>query len=184
MEEKQINIWNEAALPGLVLGSVSIIYMVLSMLMGSLAGTGRMAFLIGLLSFLLWAGKLFLCIWLMKFFMLRFSGRNPSADNRKVFRFGMVVALFSALLYSGFDLVYMLYINPDYIGQSFDLIMQQYASMADSSTLEAMENMKSDMPAITFFSQLVWCWLFGTALSSIFSRKIPSDASDPFKNQQ
>lgn len=184
MDEKRINLWNEAASPGLVLGLVSIAYLALSMLTGKLAGTGGMAFLIGLLSFLLWAGKLFLCIWLFRFFLLRFAERNASADNRAVFRFGMVVALYSALLYSGFYLVYLLYINPDAIAQSFELAMQQYSSMMDAASIEAMENMMADMPAISFFSQLIWCWLFGTVLSAIFSKKIPSDASNPFDNGQ
>jgi len=184
MDEKRINLWNEAAVPGLVLGLVSIAYLAISMLTGRLAGTGGTAFLIGMLSFLLWAGKLFLCIWLLKFFLLRFSERNTSAGNKTVFRFGMVVALYSALLYSGFYLVYLLYINPDAIAQSFDLAMQQYSSMMDAATLEALENMKADMPTITFFSQLIWCWLFGTVLSAIFSKKIPSDSSDPFTNGQ
>ena len=184
MEQEKINIWNEAGKSGLVLGLVSILYLVITSLVTKLGATGGMAFLIGLLDFILWAAKLFICIWLMRTFMLRFSAANPSADNRKVFKFGMVTALYSALLFSAFYLVYVLYINPEALTASFDSILGQYSGMVDSATLEAMENMESDLPTISFFTNLIWCWLFGTILSAIFSKKIPSRSSDPFKDQQ
>ncbi len=184
MSENKINIWEDAAKPGLVLGLVSILYMFVTMFTSRLAGTGAAAFLIGTLNFLLWAAKLFLCIYLMRAFMLAFSGNRPSADNRAVMRFGMVVALYSALLYSAFYLVYVLYINPESISSSFELVMQQYAGMMDSDSLATLQNMESDMPAIGFFTNLVWCWLFGTVLSAIFSRNIPVSSSDPFKDDK
>ncbi len=184
MEQEKINIWNEAGKSGLVLGLVSIVYMVVASLVSKLGATGATAFLIGFLNFILWAAKLFICIWLMRTFMLHFSAKNPSADNRKVFRFGMVTALYSSLLFSAFYLVYVLYINPESLTASFDAIMAQYSGMVDSQTLESMENMKSEMPAISFFSNFIWCWLFGTIISAIFSKNIPSSSSDPFKDQQ
>lgn len=183
MAEEKINIWNEAAVPGLVLGLVSIAYMVVNLLTSRLAGTGGMAFLIGLLGFVLWAAKIAACILLLRHFLLAFSRRNPSADNRKVFQFGMVVALYSALLYSGFYLVYVLYIDPDTIAASMEAAMSAYSSMMTSDMRAAMENMQADMPAIGFFSNLIWCWLFGTVLSAIFSRTIPGPIrDDPFKD--
>lgn len=185
MAEEKINIWNEAAVPGLVLGLVSIVYMVVNLLTSRLAGTGGAAFLIGLLGFVLWAAKIAACILLLRHFLLAFSRRNPYADNRKVFQFGMVVALFSALLYSGFYLVYTLYINPDMIAASMEAAMSAYAGMMDSEMMSAMQNMQDSMPAIGFFSNLIWCWLFGTVLSAIFSRNIPGPVQDdPFKDNQ
>lgn len=184
MEEKRINLWNEAGKAGLVLGLVSIAYLIITHFTGKMAGSGLGAFAIGTLNFVLWAGKLFLCIWLVRYFLLQFSKRNPSADNKKVFSFGMVTALYSAILYSAFYLLYVLYLAPESIAASMDAIMSQYASGVDSNTLEMMENMKADMPTISFFVNLVWCWLFGTILSAIFSRKIPANADDPFKTTE
>lgn len=185
MAEERINIWNEAAIPGLVLGLVSIAYMVVNMLTSRLAGTGGTAFLIGLLGFVLWAAKIAACILLLRHFLLAFSRRNPSADNHSVFHFGMVVALYSALLYSGFYLVYVLYIDPDMIASSMEAAMSAYSGMMDSNMISAMENMQGSMPAIGFFSNLIWCWLFGTVLSAIFSRNIPAPIQDdPFKDNQ
>ncbi len=182
MEENKIPLWSEAGVPGIILGTVSIVYLLVNSFTAKLAGTGFTAILIGTLNFLLWAGKLMLCLWLLRFFLLRFSSRNPAADNRKVFHFGIACAVLSALLYSVFYLAYVLYINPEVINASFDLAMQQYSSMLDAASLEAMENMRSDMPVATFFTTLIWCFLFGTVASYIFSRHIPADADDPFKD--
>lgn len=184
MKEKRINLWNEAGKAGLVLGTISILYMIITLFIGKIAGSGIKAILIGTLNFALWAGKLVLCIWLMRFFLLKFSKSNPSADNNKVFRFGMLVALLSALLYSAFYLVYILYIDPNSMAEAFDLAIQQYSASLDAQSLEALENIKSDMPTISFFAQLIWSWLFGTILSAIFSRKIPSDKNNPFTPEE
>ena len=154
MKEKRINLWNEAGKAGLVLGTVSILYMIITLFTGKIAGSGIKAILIGTLNFALWAGKLVLCIWLMRFFLLKFSKSNPSADNNKVFRFGMLVALLSALLYSAFYLVYILYIDPNSMAEAFDLAIQQYSASLDAQSMEALENIKSDMPTISFFAQL------------------------------
>lgn len=180
MTEERINIWNAAGKPGLVLGVVSILYMVINHFIGKIAATGSVAIIVGFANFLLWAGKLFLCIWLMRTFMLGFSAAHKSADNNKVFRFGVVVALLSAIVFSAFNLVYMLYIAPEILSESFDLVMQQYAGRFSASEMESLSNMQADLPRFTFIINFIWCFLFGTILSAIFSRKIPSDLNNPF----
>ena len=62
MQDEKVNIWADAGVPGLILGAVSIAYLVLNSLMGGLAGSGITAFLIGTLTFLVWAGKIFLLL--------------------------------------------------------------------------------------------------------------------------
>lgn len=184
MEENKVNIWSEASMPGLVLGAVSIAYLLLNSLITGLAGTGMVAFLIGTLTFVVWAGKFVLCIWLFGFFQKKFAKAHGITERKKIFQYGLVVAGFSALLYSVFSLAYMLYINPEALNASFDLAMQQYAPMMDSSTLESMENLRADMPAATFIVNLLWCFLFGTILSAIFSSKLAPDSDNPFQDEQ
>ena len=184
MEEKKLIIWSDASVPGLILGGISIAYLLLNSLVTGLAGTGMLAFLIGTLTFILWAGKLFLCIWLLQRFMQKFHSGHPESARRQLFRFGMAVAALSALFYSVFSLAYVLYINPEAINASFDLVMQQYAGMLDAATLESMENMRSDMPVATFITNLLWCFLFGTILSAIFSARIAPNSDNPFQDQQ
>ena len=59
-----------------------------------------------------------------------------------------------------------------------DTVMQAYAQILDSNTLSQMDKMLGKMPQITFFSNLIYCFIFGTVLSAILSRNIPS--KDPF----
>ena len=50
--------------------------------------------------------------------------------------------------------------------------------MFDSNTLSVMEETLQNLPAITFVSNLIYCFLYGTILSAILSRSIPQP--DPF----
>ena len=46
-------------------------------------------------------------------------------------------------------------------------------------TPEMMEQMQGKMPVISFFSNFIWCFLYGSILSSILSSRIGRDI-DPF----
>ena len=59
-----------------------------------------------------------------------------------------------------------------------DTVMQAYAQFMDSNSLSQMDKMLAKMPQITFFSNLIYCFIYGTVLSAILSRNIPS--RDPF----
>ena len=177
-EEKNI-IWERAGKAGLVLGGVSIAYMLCSMLTARLAENGS-AFLFSMLNLLLWLAKFVACIYLMRFFMLRFSQADPSADTARVFRFGMLTALLSALLYSAFCMAYVSFIQPDFFSQSMEMLQDN--PFLDSNSMAAIEEMMPKLPTISFFANLIWCWLFGTILSAIFSRNIPPQ--NPFSDKQ
>lgn len=175
MTEKN-TIWESAGKAGLVLGGISILYLACSTLLSRISGGG---FAIGLLSMLLWLAKFVACIRLMRFFMLRFSQADPSADNSRVFRFGMLSALLSSLLYAAAYLAYSSFIAPDMFAEALEILRD--TPMADAASIEKMEEMLPYMPTAGFFANLVYCWLFGTILAAIFSRNIPP--RDPFKQQ-
>lgn len=179
MAEQKNIIWESAGKAGLVLGGVSIVYMLCTMLTGKLAENGPVV-LLSLLNGVLWIAKFVACIYLMRLFMLRFSKADPSADNARVFRFGMLTALFSALLYSAFYLAYVSFIAPDTFEQALGMLEDN--PFLDSNSMAAIEEMMPRLPTISFFVNLVWCWLFGTVLAAIFSRSIPS--TNPFTDEQ
>ena len=179
MAEQKNIMWEHAGKAGLVLGGISILYMMLTAVTGKVAENGSTV-LMGLINILLWLAKLGGCIYLMRFFMLRFSQADPEADNARVFRFGMLTALLSALLYSAFYLAYVSFIAPDTFETAMEAITDN--PMLDSNSLAAIEEMMPKMPTISFFVNLVWCWLFGTILAAIFSRNIPP--KNPFADQQ
>ncbi|MCR4859454.1 MAG: DUF4199 family protein [Bacteroidales bacterium] len=180
MAEKNI-IWESAGKAGLVLGGVSILYLLCTMLTGKLAGSGTgIAVLMSVLNFLLWIAKFCACIYLMRFFLLRFSQADPEADNARVFRFGTLAALLSALLYSAFYLAYVSFLAPDTFDEALEILRDN--PMMDSNSMSAIEEMIPRMPTLSFFVNLVYCWLFGTVLAAIFSRNIPSQ--NPFNDKQ
>jgi hypothetical protein len=178
MAEMKNNIWEQAGKAGLVLGGVSIVYMVLTMLTGKAAENGP-AFLLSMVNVLLWAAKFAACIFLMRFFILRFAAKDPEADNSRAFRFGTLTALLSALLYSAFYLAYVSFIQPDIFEEALTSLTDN--PMIDSNTMSAIEEMIPRMPTMSFFFNLIWCWLFGTVLAAIFSRNISS--KNPFDEQ-
>ena len=172
------NIWDEASKAGLALGLVSTAYLFITTL---LTGADVSAFLNMALSFVLWAIKFSACIWLMMKFMKRFADRNTEADNSTVFRFGVTTSLLSAVLYAAASFANIAYISADMYAEQMNQLMQQMAPMMDSNTIEQMDQMLEMMPQLTFFSNLIYCFLYGTILSFILSRNIPS--RNPFADR-
>ena len=181
--EKRISrkdLWDGAGKAGLVLGLVSSAYVLISMLLSKLNGSTGMALLSTVLAFLLWALKFGGCIYLMKLFMTRFAAVHPGCDNSDTFRFGMVTAFLSALIFSAFDMAYLTWIAPDTMSQAIETATEAYGSILPAESLEAMQEM--NFGQISFFTNLIYCFLFGTVLSAILSRNIPS--RNPFADNR
>ena len=94
------------------------------------------------------------------------------------FRFGMITAFLSALVYAAVSFANVAFISADMFTEQMNTVMQQMAPMMDSNSLNLMDSYLENLPEITFFSNLIYCFLFGTVLSAILSRNIP--ARDPF----
>ena len=165
------NLWNTAGKAGLALGGASSVFLFISHAMTSLELPG---FASTVINFALWAAKFGGCIWLMAFFMKKFVAENPEADNSASYRFGMAAAFLSALIFAAVSFADIAFISADTYAEVKDMAMQQMASLMDSNTAAAMENMFSNLPQYMFFANLIYCFLYGTVLSAILSRNIPS----------
>ena len=177
MEQNLIrkDMWNTAAKAGLVLGLVSTGYMFINQLMAGAPG-----FMTSILSLVLWAAKFGGCIWLMAFFMKKHVAAHPEVDNKGTFNLGMASSLLSALVYAAAAFANIAFINGDALVEQMNIMMQQMGSMMDSNSRAMMDSYMENLPQITFFSNLIYCFVFGTVLSYILSRNIPS--RDPFAN--
>lgn len=174
--------WNQAGVAGLVLGGVCIVYMLVTSWTGKIGSTKPLvAMLISILNLVLWAAKFVGCIYLMKFFLKRFAAGDAEEDNSTVFAFGVRIALLSSIVYSAFWLADVTIISPDMLDNAFDMIMQNFGSKLDSNTLQAFEESMSSFSTAGFFTNLVYCFLFGTVLSAILSRNIPP--RNPFEQR-
>ena len=171
----QKNMWNTAGKAGLFLGLTSTAFLFISQFLGQIEIPALVS---SILSFALWAVKFVGCIWLMKFFMKKFATENEIKNNSHTFKFGMLTALLSALVYAAISFANVAFISPDLFAEQMDTVMQQMAPMMDSNTQSLMEKYFEILPQITFVSNLIYCFIFGTILSFILSRNIPS--TDPF----
>ena len=162
-------IWNEAAKSGLVLGIFTAVFMFTGILTAGLASGGFGARLAGsLISVALWLVKFVGCLWLLRFFMLKFAVNHPELTPKSSFRFGMFTALTSAIIVAGVNLINLTVISPDSINQLIDT----YMALGDSDRV-ALERTMSKLPQISFFVTLVYCFLYGVIASKIFSMSIP-----------
>lgn len=181
MEEKYTRgeFWNAAGMLGLMLGLISCAYFAVSNLMGGGTDKVALAMLISVVSLILWIAKFVGCIYVMKSGMRKFADAHKDVDNSDTFRFGAAAALLSAILYSGAFLLFVTVINPDLFTEAMQLAVEQYASI-DPSISESLEQVGGKLPQISFFANLIYCTIFGTILSAILSRNIPSQ--NPFES--
>lgn len=175
-------IWSEAAKAGLILGIFTSAFIFLNMLTGSLAAASVGARFAGVvLSAGLWLVKFIGCLWLLRFFMLRFASGFPEVTSRDSFHFGTIVALTSALIVAGASLL-NINLSQETYQETVNTVMQSYlgASGISDSERVAIEHMMGKLPTISFFMTLLYCFIFGVAASRIFSRSIPP--TDIFKD--
>lgn len=165
------NLWDTAGKAGLALGGTSSAFLFIS---HSLATLQMPGFVAPLANLLIWALKFGGCIWLMGFFMRKFAAENPEADNSTTYRLGMASAFLSALIFAAVTFADIAFISADTYAEMKDIAMQQMGSLMDSNTATAMENLFNNLPQYMFFANLIYCFLYGTLLSGILSRLIPS----------
>ena len=171
-------VWSKAGVSGAALGLVSGAFLFLGHAANSI---GAPAAAISV-SFVLWLVKFIGCILLMRYFIKKFCAGYPAATNRDSFRFGMATAALSALIYSAIYLADILFVSADLFETQMAEAISTYSPMLDSNSLAMLEKMEGSYPQISFFSNLIYCFLFGTVLSAILSRDIPS--RDPFSNTE
>ena len=160
--------WNSAAVAGLVMAVATIAADYITSLpvllgVGSFAGS--------ILVYLLKFAKIIACVYVFRLLMLRFHN-SVSVDYTRLQHYGLKLALFSSILVAGFSLVQILVINPDTMTQMIQEVENTYQNLMDSNTMAAMEKMMSKLPAITFFSSLIYCYLWGWILSTTFARRL------------
>lgn len=173
------NLWNTAAKAGLVFGMISSAYLFLAQALGT---TEMPAMLTSVISFVLWAVKFWACIYLMRTVMKKFATANPEADNSTTFRLGTATALLSAIVYAAVSFANVAYISADTFALEINKTLEQMAPMMDSNSMNMMDTFIENMPQITFFSNLLYCFAFGTVLSAILSRNIPT--RNPFQSEK
>ena len=159
-------LWNEAAKAGAYLGAVSVGCLALK----EWAGTSGSSFLIQAASIVLWAVEFFGCILLMKNLMLSLRDRYEGVKIQDTYKLGRRAALLSGLLLASAQVLFILQMPQ---AEMDEFVIQVTAALpVGSAGREEVEGMMDKLPVITFISQWIYCFLYGTVLSSILSRYI------------
>lgn len=173
------HLWREAGIAGIVLGGVSIAYSLITMIIPAGVGGVMGNLMLSILRFAIWAAKFIGCIMLVKYFMKKLVAKYYEVDNTSTFNYGMAMSFLSALIVAAFTLAVASNTDTATVTDSVMQMMNSIQGGVDSNTQAAMEGIIDNLPTISFFSNLIYCFLFGTLISYIWSRRIPS--RDPFK---
>lgn len=174
-EPSNAEVLNRAGIAGLALGAVSTAYMFIIQYLPSLIESRAAD---SVVSAFLWIAKFVGCIFIMKRFMTGLTSSFGGTERRHTLKLGVMASLLSALIFSAASLANVLYINPEEIGQAFDQVLGMYAGKLDSNSLAALDRLKDSMPAMTFFSNLIYCTAYGSVLATILSGTVSK--KDPF----
>lgn len=159
-------LWNESAKAGALLGCVSVGCLVLK----ELANHSGVAFLQTAAYIVLWSVEFFVCILVMKDVMLSLRSHYDNVKMADTFRLGRRAALFSGLLLASAQALFIMRMpEADYTA-----LLDSMSAMipAGASGKEELESMMDRLPVITFISQWLYCYLYGTVLASLMSRYI------------
>ena len=175
-------LWNQAGRAGCILALPSIAYTLLSGLLPGQGTSWAAGFALSALSLVLWAAKFVGCILLMRWFLQKLVEEFDGVDNATTLRYGTRIALLSALIVAAFSLANILFISPDAISAQLEASREMLAPYMDANSLAGWDSVQDSLPTIMFFTNLVYCFLYGYILSLILSRSIPPQ--DPFRTDR
>ncbi|MBR4775127.1 MAG: hypothetical protein IK008_03425 [Bacteroidales bacterium] len=157
--------WNEAAKTGAYLGGISVGCLALK----ELAAASGSTFLVQAAAIILWAVQFFGCILVLKNGMLSFRDRYEGVKMADTFRMGRRSALLSGLVVASAQALFIMKAPAADITALADQIAQAVPGGIDR---EDVDRVMDKLPVITFITQWIYCFLYGTVLSSLLSRYI------------
>lgn len=171
-------LWNEAAKAGVLFGFVSVSCLALK----ELAGMSGSNFLTQAAFIILWTVEFFGCILLMKKVQLDLRDKYQDVKMADTFKLGRRAALLSGLLLASAQALIILYMPQETMDQLVSAVSE--AMPMGAAQQEQMDGMLDKLPLLTFLFQWMYCFLYGTVLSSIMSRYIFLEKifGPPFQN--
>jgi hypothetical protein len=159
-------VWNEAGKGALYLGGLSVLCLSLKEV-SALSGS---SFLITAAAVILWVVEFFGCILLMKRSLLDFRDKYEDVKMADTARLGRRMALLSGLLLASAQALFIMQMPQEDMNALVDQLSG--AMSMGASEREAMDGVLTRLPVFTFVFQWLYCFLYGTVLSSILSRYI------------
>ena len=136
-----------------------------------LAGASGSNFLVQAAAILLWMAEFLGCILLLKNAMLSFRDRYEGVRMEDTYRMGRRAALLSGLLLASAQTLFLLKMPDAEMTRFVDAVMEALPGGINASR-EDVEGSLENLPFVTFLFQWLYCYVYGTVLSSILSRYI------------
>lgn len=128
--------------------------------------------------------KMAACIWLMVIFTKKLVAAYDNVTSSESFRFGMFVALLSALIVSASALIQYKMMDPTVIKDAVEQIsIQQGNNMPMGYTESITDMVQSMMPFMVLLITFLKCAVIGILAALIISRSIPGRTRNPFENR-
>ena len=164
---EQNNKWSKAAMDGLYLSLVTIIY---SLIMAAFQPENFA------ITSLLWTAKFAGCIFLLWYFMNNWSKNFETITFSQSYNYGFLICLFSSILCACYSYAQIEWIFPEQTEEAITLVKEtlQQQGTLNSSTEDMMDRMLGNFGRISMFASLVYYVIFGSiaaAITANFTKK-------------
>ena len=167
------NKWQSAALNGLLLSLVTIIYS----LVNSIFEPGTF------ISMVLWAVKFGACIYLLYYFMKQYSACFDTISYGQSFQYGFIISVFSSIVCSCFIFLSLTLLFPDQLDKSLEAMQSVIESgNYNDEQIDAINEVSGKLPHITLFWSLFYYSVIGAVIAAIianFTKK-----TNPFAQEE
>ena len=157
---EQENKWSCAAMDGLYLSLITIIYSLLMTVMQP------DSFII---KTLLWLVKFIGCTYLLWLFMKRWSDRFETISYSNSYQYGFIICLFSSIMCACYSYAQIEWIFPEQTAQTVEIVKQTMAAQGnlDSNTENVMNGILDNFGRISMFASLFYYIIYGSVASAI-----------------
>ena len=157
---EQSNKWSSAAMDGLYLSLVTIIYsLVVAVMMPE-------SFII---KTLLWVIKFGGCLYLLWFFMKIWSDQFDTITYSQSYNYGFIICLLSSVMCACYSYIQVEWLFPEQTEQAITLAKETMAQQGtlDSNTENIMDSFFGNFGRISMFVSLFYYIIFGSIASAI-----------------
>ena len=169
------NKWSSAAMDGLYLSLVTIIY---SLIVAVMQPQGF------LVTAILWIAKFAGCMYLLWYFMKKWSNGFETITYSESYNYGFIICLFSSILCACYSYVQVEWLFPEHTQEAINLTKETMIQQGtlNSSTENMIDRLSSNFGRISMFVSLFYYIIFGAIASAItanFTKKTnPFEGSD------
>ncbi|MCI1780072.1 MAG: DUF4199 domain-containing protein [Bacteroidales bacterium] len=159
--------WSSAAVDGLLLSLVTIIYILIGSLFPKMPGVLR---------FLVWAIKFTAVIYILRYFMKEYFKHSDTVSYGQSFNYGFIICIFSSIVCAAFAFANSMWLFADQTTAGITAIQQAFSGGNYTEEQEdAISNVLKHMPQYLLFGSFLYYLLIGTIITSIMANYTKKD---------